>query len=110
MTEPIREEITPELFTKMVGLAAFAFDPEEAEYLRQELNHQLKAIHQLETVALDPDVPLASRGVTYTPESRPPLRADVWEACENPDEILAQAPQVEGRYLIVPDIPHTELE
>lgn len=104
------DEITPELFAKLVNLAAFAFDPKEAEYLRTELNKQLKAIRQLESVALDAEVPLASRGVTYTPESRPPLRADVWTPCENPDEILAQAPQVMDRYLVVPDIPHTELE
>lgn len=104
------EEISQALFAKMVGLAAFAFDPEEAEYLRGELNNQLKAIHQLERVALDPEVPLASRGVTYTPESRPPLRPDIWEACENPEEILAQAPHVEEGYLVVPEIPHTELE
>ena len=104
------DEITPELFTRLVDLAAFAFDPNEAEYLRKELNSQLKAIHQLEAVLLDAAVPLAAHGVTYTPESRPPLREDVWTPCDNPDEILAQAPQVEYRYLIVPDIPHTELD
>jgi len=110
MAEPMRDEITPELFTKLVDLAAFAFDPAEAEYLRQELNNQLKAIHQLETVQLDLDVPHAFHGVTYTLESGPPLRADAWTACENPDEILAQAPQVDQGYLVVPDIPHTELD
>ena len=110
MTEPMNDEISPELFTKLVDLAAFAFDPDEAEYLRKELNNQLKAIHQLETVPMDADVPLASHGVTYTPESSPPLRPDEWQPCDNPDEILAQAPQVEGRYIIVPDIPHTELD
>jgi aspartyl-tRNA(Asn)/glutamyl-tRNA(Gln) amidotransferase subunit C len=106
----MRDEITPELFTKLVDLAAFAFDPAEAEYLRTELNNQLKAIHQLETAQLDPDVPHAFHGVTFTPASSPPLRVDVWKACENPDEILAQAPQVDAGYLVVPDIPHTELD
>lgn len=104
------EEITPELFTKLVNLAAFGFDPKEAEYLRVELNNQLKAIRQLESVTLDMDVPLASRGVTYTPESQPPLRPDVWVPCDNPKDILDQVPQVEDGYLIVPDIPHTELD
>lgn len=104
------DEISPELFTRLVDLAAFSFDPKEAEYLRVELNNQLKAIRQLESVPLDNDVPLASRGVTYTPETRPPWRPDVWAPCENPDEILEQAPQVEERFLIVPDIPHTELD
>lgn len=104
------EEITPELFEHLVELAAFAFNPEEAEYLRRELNNQLKAIHQLEAVPLLEDVPLASHGVTYTPQTSPALREDVWEPCDFPDEILAQAPQVEGRYIIVPDIPHTKLD
>ena len=104
------DEITPESFTKLVDLAAFAFDPTEAAYLRQELNNQLKAIHQLEGVPLSNDVPPAAHGVTYTSESRPPLRQDHWGPCENPDEILAQAPQSEARYFVVPDIPHTELD
>jgi aspartyl-tRNA(Asn)/glutamyl-tRNA(Gln) amidotransferase subunit C len=108
--KPMRDEITPELFTKLVDLAAFAFDQGEAEYLRKELNNQLKAIHQLKTAQLDPSVPHAFHGVTYTPESSPPLRADVWMPCENPDEILTQAPQVDEGHFIVPDIPHTELE
>lgn len=104
------DEIFPELFERLVDLAAFAFDPAEAEYLRQELNNQLKAIHQLEAVPLADDVPLASHGVGYPPESRPELRKDLWVPFENPDEILAQAPQVEDRYLGVPDIPHTKLD
>jgi len=104
------DQISPELFTKLVDLGAFAFDPAEAEYLRKELNNQLKAIQQLEKVPLDADVPLASHGVTFTAASSPPLRTDEWQPCENPDEILAQAPQVAARYLIVPDIPLTELD
>jgi len=104
------EEINPELFEHLVELAAFAFDPKEVEYLRRELNNQLNAIHQLEAVPLDQDVPLASHGVPYTTQTSPSLREDEWQPFEDPDEILAQAPQVEDRYFIVPDIPHTELD
>lgn len=104
------DEITPELFEHLVELAAFAFDPKEVEYLRRELNNQLNAIHQLEAVPLEESVPLASHGVPYTPQSSPNLREDQWQPFENPDEILEQAPQVEDRYFIVPDIPHTELD
>lgn len=106
----MNEEITPELFEHLVDLAAFAFDPKEAEYLRRELNKQLNAIHQLEAVPIEPDTPLASHGVPYPPANCPPLRKDDWQPCENPEEILAQAPQVEDGYIIVPDIPHTELD
>jgi aspartyl-tRNA(Asn)/glutamyl-tRNA(Gln) amidotransferase subunit C len=104
------DEITPESFEHLVELAAFAFDPEEADYLRQELNHQLKAIQQLEAAPLEDDAPITLHGTTYSRETKPGLREDVWEPCENPDEILAQAPQVEDRYIIVPDIPHTKLD
>jgi aspartyl-tRNA(Asn)/glutamyl-tRNA(Gln) amidotransferase subunit C len=104
------DEITPESFEHLVDLAAFAFDPEEAEYLRKELNSQLKAIQQLAAVPLESDVPLAMHGISYSSKTKPPLREDFWEPFENPDDILAQAPQVEDRYIIVPDIPHTELD
>ncbi|MDY6847245.1 MAG: Asp-tRNA(Asn)/Glu-tRNA(Gln) amidotransferase subunit GatC [Chloroflexota bacterium] len=104
------DEITPELFEHLVELAAFAFDPQEAKYLRRELNKQLRAIHQLEAVPLEDSVPPASHGVPYTDQTTPPLRKDRWVPCDNPDEILEQAPQVEDRYIIVPDIPHTELD
>ena len=104
------DEINQALFEHLVELAAFAFDPEEAAYLRRELNNQLKAIQQLEAVPLEEDVPLASHGVTYTPQTSPTLREDVWEPCDNPEEILEQAPQVEDGYIIVPDIPTTKLD
>lgn len=104
------EEIPPELFEHLVELAAFAFNPQEAEYLRRELNNQLRAIHQLEAVPLDKSIPPASHGVAYTPQTRSELRQDRWEPCDNPDEILEQALEVEDRYIIVPDIPHTKLD
>ncbi len=59
MTEPI----TPELFNHLVRLAVLELPPEEAEYLRRQLNNQLKAVHELETIPLDPDTPITSHGV-----------------------------------------------
>ncbi|MEA3325850.1 MAG: Asp-tRNA(Asn)/Glu-tRNA(Gln) amidotransferase subunit GatC [Chloroflexota bacterium] len=103
-------EITPALFEHLVELAAFAFDPKEAEYLRRELNNQLRAIHQLEEVPLADDVPLTSHGIPYTSQSSPPLREDKWVECDNPEEILAQAPRVDDGYIIVPDLPPTKLD
>ena len=104
------DEITPELFEHLVDLAAFAFDPQEAKYLRRELNNQLRAIHQLAAVPLDEGLPPAAHGVEYTPKTSQGLREDTWDPFEDPDAILAQAPQTEDRYFIVPDIPHTTLE
>ena len=105
MTEPI----DPETFAHLVDLAALELDPAEAEYLRGELNNQLRAIRELEAIPLDPQTPLASHGVPYTAESSPPIREDEWVPFSNPDDILAQAPAVEDRYIVVPEIPHEEI-
>lgn len=103
--------ITPELFAYLVELAALELAPAEAEYLRGQLNQQLKAIAELERIALPDDVPPATHGVTFTAEARPALRAD--EPRSDPAlaaKILAQAPETDEGYFVVPEIPHTELE
>jgi aspartyl/glutamyl-tRNA(Asn/Gln) amidotransferase C subunit len=104
------DQITPEIFDHLVGLAALELSAEEAEYLRGQLNNQLKAIHELEAIPLDPNTPITSHGVPYTPAITPEIRADEWIPFPDPDAILAQAPETEDRYVIVPEIPHTELE
>ena len=104
------ETIPPDLFAHLVGLAALELDAAEAEYLRRQLNHQLKAIHELESIPLDESVPVTSHGVPYTAATSPASRPDVWQPYPNPQEILEQAPLVEENYVIVPEIPHTGLD
>lgn len=104
------EPITPELFEHLVQLAALELSQEEAAYLREQLNNQLKAIHELEAIPVEVDTPATSHGVPYTSETRPPPRPDDWLLCPNPEDILAQAPETEDGYIVVPDIPHIELE
>ena len=104
------DEITPELFAHLVDLAALQLAPDEAEYIRRQLNQQLKAIHELEAIPLDESLPITSHGVAYSAATSQPPREDSWSACPNPEEILDQAPQFEEGYIIVPDIPHTKLE
>ena len=104
------DEITPELFERLAELAALELGPEESAYLRAQLNSQLKAIRELARIPVAPDVPPAAHGVTYTPELRPALRAD--EPAGDPAlvaRILAQAPEAEEGYFVVPEIPHTEI-
>jgi Asp-tRNA(Asn)/Glu-tRNA(Gln) amidotransferase C subunit len=72
------QDISPEIFEHLVKLAALELDEKEAEYLRRELNHQLSAIHELEAIRLDPDLPLASHGVSYDAHNSSALRADEW--------------------------------
>jgi aspartyl/glutamyl-tRNA(Asn/Gln) amidotransferase C subunit len=106
----MNEAITQDIFAHLVDLAALQLDPAEAEYLRQQLNNQLKAIHELEAIPIEEDVPVTSHGVPYTPEISPAPRPDAWQPAPNPEEILGQAPQVEDGYIVVPEIPHTNLE
>ncbi|HUF38836.1 MAG TPA: aspartyl/glutamyl-tRNA amidotransferase subunit C [Anaerolineales bacterium] len=106
----MNEEITPEVFEKLVELAALELDPAEAEYLRRELNNQLSAIHILEGIPLPEGVEPAARGVPYPPERRPAIREDVIEDCEEREAILGEAPEVEDRYIVTPEIPQEDLE
>jgi len=104
------DPISPEIFDHLVDLAALNIEDEEALYLRAELNKQLNAIDELAAIPLDEKLPITSHGVPYTAELRPHLRADNWIDCENPQDILAQVPQVDENYILVPDIPHEELK
>ena len=103
-------EITQEIFEHLVQLAALELEPDEAEYLRQELNRQLQAIHDLESIELPDDLPITSHGVPYNGGRRPDLRPDEAAPSNFADDILDQAPEIDDRYIVVPDIPHAELE
>ena len=104
------DEITPEIFAHLVHLAELELEPEEAEYLRRQLNGQLRAIHEMASIEVDPNTPITSHGVPYPPAIRPHLRQDSIRPSEDADAILDQAPDVDSRYIVVPDIPHTDLE
>jgi Asp-tRNA(Asn)/Glu-tRNA(Gln) amidotransferase C subunit len=47
--------------------------------------------------------------VPYTLETSPAIRDDEWQPYPDPEEILAQAPETEEGYIVVPEIPHQEL-
>jgi aspartyl-tRNA(Asn)/glutamyl-tRNA(Gln) amidotransferase subunit C len=102
------ESISPEIFNHLVDLAALELSAQEGEYLRRQLNGQLKAVRELEAIDIG-DVPITSPGVPYTPAISPELRPDEIRPFSEPDAILAQAPEVDGRYIVVPDIPHEDL-
>jgi len=104
------DEFTVEIFNHLVRLAAFELEVDEAAYLRDELNSQLKSIRELEAIEVDEVIPITSHGVPYTEAISLPLREDEIEPCEEADDILKQAPEVDDRYIVSPDIPHEELE
>jgi aspartyl/glutamyl-tRNA(Asn/Gln) amidotransferase C subunit len=105
-----KQEISRETFDHLVELAALELGEDESDYLLTELNNQISAIHELEAIEIAEDVPPASHGVPYTPESSPALRKDDWDACEDAEAIIEQSPIVDDGFIIVPNIPHTTLE
>jgi aspartyl/glutamyl-tRNA(Asn/Gln) amidotransferase C subunit len=104
------DDISPELFAHLAELAALELAPEESEYLRGQMNNQLKAIHELVSISIDSNTDIASHGVAYTAEFSAKYRGDEWNPHPNPGKLLAQAPEVEDGYIIVPEIPHKDLE
>lgn len=106
----MNETIDPQLFAHLVDLAALQLEPSEAEYLRQQLNNQLNAIQALEAIPMQADTPTTSHGVPYTAQISAPPRADIWQPYPDPQAILGQAPQLADDYIVVPEIPHTDLE
>lgn len=103
------EPITPQVFAHLVKLAQLEMEQAEADYLRRELNGQMKSIRQLSAIEVDEGVPIASHGVPYAAAQRPPLRGDEPRPSELADDILDGAPETDDRYVVVPDIPHQEL-
>lgn len=104
------DEISQQVFDHLVRLAALELEPEEAAYLRAELNGQLKSIRELEAIEVEDGTPITSHGVPYGSGRRPPLREDQARSSGLADAILEQAPDVEERRVVVPDIPQEELE
>ncbi len=104
------EEITEETFVKLVSLAALELSSKESEYLRSQLNKQLRSVHELEAIPLSDDVPLARHGVPYPTEISPKLRMDAVNVFPQAVEIVEQAPQTSENYFIVPETRHTTLE
>ena len=106
----MKERISLDLFTHLVDLAALQLNQEESEYLRAELNKQLQSIDELAAIVLDDGAATTAHGVPYPIDIRPAIRTDLAIECEEADDILKQAPEIDDRYFVVPDIPRETLE
>lgn len=104
------ETITREVFDHLVDLAALQLNEDQAEYLRKQLNNQLKAINELAAIPMEADVPINLHGVPFEEAASAKPREDVWNKYPDAAGILKQTPQIEDGYIVVPDIPHTELK
>ena len=104
------EKIDRSTFDHLVELAALELDEEQSEYLRRELNAQLDSIAELSAIPIPEGTEVNLHGVEFPVETSAQPREDEWIPSEAEDEILKQAPQTEGRFFVVPDIPHTSLD
>lgn len=95
------EHINEELFAHLVELAQLELEPEEAEYLRGELNHQLAALKELAQIPLPEDSQPSTWGLQ--PQTAGP-RPDAVNAYADPGRLIALAPEQEDGYIAVPDL------
>lgn len=104
------DQISPDLFSHLVELAALELTAEEAEYLRDQLNKQLKSIEELAAIPIPEGTPPAAHGVPFPPDVRAPLRKDAAELAPEAGDIKTRAPQTSEGYFVVPGIPHEDLD
>ena len=94
-------KISPELFHKLVGLAALELISAEGAYLLTEMNHQLSSVNALLQVPLEDDIQPTLHGIQC--QGAGP-RTDAWQPFPTPSEILAGAPEIEDGMIAVPDV------
>ncbi|MCE5208562.1 MAG: hypothetical protein LLG42_09655 [Chloroflexi bacterium] len=106
----MKERISRETFSHLVKLAELELDPQDAEYLYNELNNQVSAIEQLQAIPLDEDIPVNLHGISFPAEISQPLREDVWQPFADARLILNQVPDLIDDQITVPETPHKTLE
>jgi aspartyl-tRNA(Asn)/glutamyl-tRNA(Gln) amidotransferase subunit C len=104
------DKITPEDFQRLADLASLELPPEEAEYLRGELNNQMISIEILESIPIEADAGTAAHGIPYSEINSMVPREDQSRQDPHRQEILNQAPELEHGFIVVPDISHEELD
>ena len=95
------KRISPELFDKLVGLAALELTAEESAYLYEEMNHQLASVEALGQIPVPDGTEPSLHGLD--PQGAPP-RQDRWEPFPNSAAIIALAPETEDGMISVPDV------
>ena len=95
------KRISPELFEKLVSLAALELTANESAYLFEEMNHQLASVEALSKIPLPEGVEPSLHGLV--PQGSP-ARLDQWQPFQNPGSIIALAPETEDGMIAVPDV------
>lgn len=95
------KRISPELFDKLVSLAALELTAKESTYLFEEMNNQLASVEALSKIPLPDDIEPSLHGL----ESEGSLpRSDQWLPFLDPGAIIALAPETEEGMIAVPDV------
>jgi Asp-tRNA(Asn)/Glu-tRNA(Gln) amidotransferase C subunit len=94
------EKISPEVFEKIVDMAAFALEAKEKAYLLEELNHQLQSVQELLDIPLEES---SSSSLINIPRVGDMPRRDEWQAFDVPRGIIERAPQHEDGMILVPE-------
>lgn len=87
-------EITQELVDRIAHLARLTMTPEEKERMRTQLEEILGSMTALDRLTLEEDTDAQEIGGV--------LRADAVEQSAEPLVLLANAPEEEGGYVLVP--------
>jgi len=95
------KRISPELFEKLVSLAALELTAEESAYLFEEMNHQLASVEALSQIPLPEGVEPSLHGLE--PQGSP-ARPDQWQPFPNPEAVINLAPETEDGMIVVPDV------
>ena len=95
------KRITPALFDKLVRLAALELTNEETTYLFEEMNHQLASVETLNQIPIPEDIQPSLHGVEPGGAG---LRPDRWQPFQDPERIVALAPESEDGMIAVPDV------
>ncbi|MGB2957167.1 MAG: aspartyl/glutamyl-tRNA amidotransferase subunit C [Anaerolineales bacterium] len=106
----MKNNISADVFKRLVDLASLELPKGEGEYLRKELNNQMVSIEVLESIPIDAETGTAAHGVPYTDMNSPVPREDVARQDPHREDILKQVPEIEDGYIVVPDISHEELD
>lgn len=104
------DKISPEDFSRLAELASLELPPDEAEYLRKELNNQMISVEVLDSIPIDAETGTAAHGVPYDDYNSPTPRDDVALKDPHREDILKGAPELEDGFIVVPDISHEELD
>jgi aspartyl/glutamyl-tRNA(Asn/Gln) amidotransferase C subunit len=103
------DAISKEMLNEFIQVAEIKLTDEEKASILATMNDQLKVIHELAAIPVEPGMPPVIHGNPFPVEIQAPLREDVWIPFDHPEEIVNLAPRHRDGYIVSPDVPHQTL-